>query len=184
MERMEHMLLCKSTAGRPNGFRSVSLSTCAATEVWMISSTTWGSRSDVIYTKGEGHQPGVVHPPPPPPTDHFTEPGQVNPFIVMKWRGIMYCECEMLKPVLAFLWGRSSLGDTENRALERHRNIHQNMTLTWHNTNTQHKTWGDLYVCLCLRMNFPYFCCSSVHMLLCDFWPVLRSWLFMLQNQF
>lgn len=73
----------------------------------------------------------------------------------------MYCECEMLKPVLAFLWGRSSLGDTEIRALERHRNIHQNTTLTWHNTNTQHKTWGDLYVCLCLRMNFPYFCCSS-----------------------
>ncbi len=91
----------------------------APTGEWMISSTTWKSTRDVIYAKGEGqfsHMSSTL------PTDHFTDPRQVNPFIVMKWGVIMYCECEMLNPVLAFLWGRSSHADIENRVLERHRN--------------------------------------------------------------
>lgn len=54
----------------------------------------------MICTKGEGQ---FSHMSSTQPTDHFTDPRQVNPFIVMKLGGIMYCECEMLNPVLAFL---------------------------------------------------------------------------------
>lgn len=67
-----------------------------------------------IYAKGEGRFSL--------PTNQITHAMQVNPFIVMKWRSMMYCRCKMLKQVLAFLWGRRSHGDVENRVLERHRN--------------------------------------------------------------
>lgn len=68
----------------------------------MICSTTWRCTRDVIYAE-EGKDSSATRCP-----DRLTYAGQVNPFIVMKWGAIMHCECEMLNPVLAFLWGRSS----------------------------------------------------------------------------
>lgn len=92
------MLLWKSTARFPNVFRFVS-SPCVLPQcvVWMISSSTWRSTRDVIYAKGEGQFSPMSS---SLRSNHFTDPRQVNPFIVMKWGGIMYCECEMLNPVL------------------------------------------------------------------------------------
>ncbi|KAM7399082.1 hypothetical protein PAMP_018375 [Pampus punctatissimus] len=80
---MEHMLLCKSTAGCPNGFRFVSapVNAVVPTGARMISSTIRRNTRNVIYAKGEGqfsYMSSTL------PTDHFTEQRQVNPFIVMK----------------------------------------------------------------------------------------------------
>lgn len=118
VEWMKHMLLCKSTAGHPNGFSFVSgpgvLPQCVPWPSqecgWLVAWEMWAT------LRGKDSSASSIL-----PTDHFTDPRQVNPFIEMKWGGIMHCGCEMLNPVLAFLWGRSSHGDIENRVLERYR---------------------------------------------------------------
>lgn len=155
VEWMEHMLLCKSTAGRP-GLQICFWSLCVAivctvapTGVWMISSATWRSTRDVIYAKGEGQFNHMSSP--PLLTDHFTYPRQVNPFIVMKWGGIMYCECEMLNPVLAFLWGRSSPADIENRDLGRRRNYQSK-----HDADIAQHTLKEICMCVCASRQTPH----------------------------
>lgn len=88
---------------------------------------------------------------PPFSTDHFTYPRKVNPFIVMKWGGIMYWECEMLNPVLAFLWERSSPADMENRDLERNSDYHSK-----HDADIAQHTLKEICMCVHVSRQTPH----------------------------